>query len=200
MNLHTGPFTVEFLGTPEAGKTTTIHRIKEELSDSMNISILRESAEIVPDYFGKGTLEAHFWMRLTTSKSMLETKYSGNSDEIFIVDCGIIDTIFWDYYYGLNGTMSAEKVTHANVFFQDLGMLPNIVIYLSTTPEEAIKRRGGEGRIVTKEFVSNFNNALSSFLKTVSIPVYSLDTTLMSKDDVFLDVKNAIVSAYNARS
>ena len=79
-------------------------------------------------------------------------------------------------------------------------MLPNIVIYLSTTPEEAIKRRGGEGRIVTKEFVSNFNNALSSFLKTVSIPVYSLDTTLMSKDDVFLDVKNAIVSAYNARS
>jgi len=38
-------------------------------------------------------LDAHFCMHLITSKSIHKTKYWSNSNEIFIVDNGIIDTI-----------------------------------------------------------------------------------------------------------
>ncbi len=38
------PFMIEFLGTPEAGKTTTIHRLEEVMSEKYKISIIKESA------------------------------------------------------------------------------------------------------------------------------------------------------------
>lgn len=200
MSMHTTPFTVEFLGTPEAGKTTMIQCIHEELSKNMKVSILQESAEIVPSFFPKGSIDAHFWMRLTTARGVLEKKFSSEPYQLILVDREIIDTFFWDYYYGINNVLSQDKVSHANAFFEDLELLPNLVIFLSTTPEESIHRRGGEGRIVTLEFVNRFNEALFSFMEHVSIPVYHLDTTQMSKDMVFHNVLNEIKKNYIERN
>lgn len=185
---HSTPLMIEFLGTPEAGKTTTIHRIKEELCKTYKASIIQESAEIVPAGFSKGSLESHFWMRLTTAKTVLEKQFS-NDSEIFLIDRGLIDTLFWDYYYGATKRLTPKEVTYANDFFKNIGIhFPDLVIYLSTTPEEAIRRRGGEGRVVTFEFLKQFNGLLDCFMETVSVPVFHLDTTGMSKDDVFESV------------
>lgn len=192
MNIQKSPFMVEFLGTPEAGKTTTIHRLNDELSKKYKTSIIQESAEIVPSCFPKGTLEAHFWMRLNTSKILLEKQFSNDSD-ILLIDRGLIDTLFWNYYYGNVNKISKKMATHANTFFMNIGIKPpDIVIFLTTTPEESIRRRGGEGRVVTLDFVENFNEILHSFINEVTIPVYSLDTTGISQDEVLEKVLNKL--------
>lgn len=191
MNIHNNPqtpFMIEFLGTPEAGKTTTIHRLEEEVAKKYKTSIIKESAEIVPASFPKRSLEAHFWMRLTTAKGILEKQFS-NDSEILLIDRGLIDTLFWDYYYGAIGQLTPDKVTYADNFFQSIGIkFPDKVVFLSTTPEEAIRRRGGEGRIVTLDFLKRFNSLLDCFINTLSVPIFHLDTTGLSEDTVFKKV------------
>jgi hypothetical protein len=75
--------------------------------------------------------------------------------------------------------------------------MPDLIVFLTTTPQEAITRRGGEGRIVTLDFVTTFNNALSTFMKEVSIPVYHLDTTHLTKDEVYSSVTQEIIKKSN---
>ena len=193
MSMRTKPFTVEFLGTPEAGKTTVINRICRDFIDREKIVYVRESAEITPKYFEKGSMQAHFWMRLTTARSVLERNYSSNPDSIILVDRGMIDTVFFDYYYGKQGLLSPEEVSHANTFFEDLKLMPDLVVFLTTTPQEAIARRGGEGRIVTLDFVKSFNNALSTFMKEITVPVFHLDTTHLTRDEVYYKVIKEII-------
>lgn len=185
---HPMPLMIEFLGTPEAGKTTTIHRLADELSKTKKVSIIQESAELVPPIFPKGGLAAHFWMRLHTGKNVLEAEY-GKSD-IVLIDRGIIDTLFWNYYYSTTGAMTSEEAVVINNFFLTLPIhLPDKVFFLYTTPEEAIRRRGGEGRIVTLDFVTRFGNHLKEFIKTVEVPVIQLDTTNLSENAVLENIK-----------
>lgn len=188
MYTHPTPLMIEFLGTPEAGKTTTIHRLANELSKTQKVSILQESAEIVPPFFPKGGLEAHFWMRLNTSKAILEAEF-GKFD-IALIDRGIIDTLFWNYYYSETGLMNRKEAVMINNFFLTLPIQkPDNVVFLYTTPEEAIRRRGGEGRIVTLDFVTKFGYHLKKFINTVDVPVFQLDTTKLSEDEVFQIIK-----------
>ena len=50
------PFMVEFSGTPEAGKTTSILTVSKMLENAgYTTEILRESAESLPDEIPKGT-------------------------------------------------------------------------------------------------------------------------------------------------
>ena len=92
-------------------------------------------------------------MRLHTAQSLLQS-YASNAD-ITIADRGIIDTLFWDYLFFLQGKLSKSQCDTVNNFFTSLGYLPDFVIILTTSAEEAIARRGGEGRIVTKELYSS---------------------------------------------
>lgn len=193
MNRQSKPFTVEFLGTPEAGKTTVINQICTNFKEDDRIKYVRESAEITPSFFEKGSIPAHFWMRLNTSKSILEQIFSSNPNSIILIDRGIVDTIFWDYYFFKIGKLSPKEATHANDFFEDLGLMPDLIIYLTTTPTMAITRRGSEGRIVTSNFVSDFNDALSIFMKEISIPVFHLDTTYLTKEEVYSKVIREII-------
>lgn len=46
------PFIVEFVGTPEAGKTTSVKMLRRSLEEKgYKVGLVRESAEIVPDMF-----------------------------------------------------------------------------------------------------------------------------------------------------
>lgn len=180
------PLTVEFLGTPEAGKTTTVHRLEKVLSKkNYKTLVTQESAEMVPITFPKGCIEAHFWMRLRTIQTLLEKQVSKNDYDILLVDRGIVDTHFWDYYYNYTSELTSQQVEISDAFSKSIGInLPDLVVLLTTTPEEAVRRRGGEGRIVTIDFLERFNLLLRSFIRTVSCPVFLLDTTGLSEEEV----------------
>lgn len=190
------PYVIELLGTPEAGKTTVSKRLQDSLTQKgYTVSYIRESAEIVPKEFLKGSIEAHIWMRLNTAKEVLHSLSCGA--DIVLVDRGIFDTLFWDTLFFKRGQLTSEELDICQGFFKALKLYPDFVILLSTSPDEAIKRRGGEGRIVTKQFVEHYNNMLLDFFDEIHSPKYSLDTTFLSRDDVQKICEKIIEDNYN---
>lgn len=67
------PFIVEFLGTPEAGKTTSVKMLRRSLEEKgYKVGLVRESAEIVPDMFKTGSSKGNIWMTLKTAQKLYE--------------------------------------------------------------------------------------------------------------------------------
>lgn len=191
------PYVIELLGTPEAGKTTAIKSLYDSLAQKgYTVRYIRESAEILPKDFIKGSVEAHIWMRLNTAQDILHS-INCNVD-IILVDRGIYDTLFWNNLFLERRQLSQEEHCICQAFFKALKLYPDLVILLSTTPDEAIKRRGGEGRIVTKEFIENYNKMLFEFWDGISANKFSLNTTMLSRNEVS-EILEKIIESNNNR-
>ncbi len=190
------PLMIEFMGSPEAGKTTAIDSIVKSLNDlGIITSKIRESAESVPSYYPKGSLSAHFWMRLNTAKSISE-QYHKNSDDVIIIDRGIYDTMFWNEIFKNKGELNKSECYVADSFFEMLHLKPDFTICLFVSPEESVFRRGGEGRIVTRAFISDFNTKLHYFtimLKNQGTEVFELTTDKLSPEKVQTVLLNKIL-------
>ena len=137
------PVLVEFTGTPEAGKTTTISSVyKQLIAMGYNVRIYPESAEITPSYIPKGSNDFKLWIDADTFKHIIEAKYLTNYD---------------------------------------------IVIKVS------INRRGGEGRIVTHEFVKSYNTLLNNFLDSVKVNNVLINTEQKTIEEVTAIVLKSIL-------
>ncbi len=164
-------YTVELFGTPEAGKTTTISRILTPLRNSgVSVTYLRESAEILPDNIPKNSIYSHLWMQLNTISSLICTNLETN--KIAILDRGIADTLCWSEIFVKKGELS--KTQYNEISKTLIPFLPNNIIVFVVSPEESIRRRGGEGQIVTLDFIKDYNCNLlqfcgSSILRDVTI-------------------------------
>lgn len=196
MNLR--PFIVEFTGTPEAGKTTTINKLIPliEKNYKLNACYIQESAEIVPKVMPKGSFDANFWMRAITVAELLKQYYNSNND-LIIVDRGIVDSQFFGHKFFMEGKCSLEEFESYNSLINNPKLLPDFVIYLKTSPEEAVKRRGGEGRVVTADWIKNYNSLFDDYLSSVTSPVFAIDTTTLSEDEVVTIILNNLISYYN---
>lgn len=178
------PYIVEFTGTPEAGKTTSILKTISILqSRGYNVGYVRESAEIAPNCIPKGSWHSNIWMRCITIAKTLEMAYSTQYD-IVICDRGPLDGLFFGYKYLAEGSCTAEEVNHYMSFIDQSRIQPDTLIALYTTPEEAIKRRGGEGRIVTKKWVDEYNSLLIPFYNELKVNKSWIDTTGKSREQV----------------
>lgn len=200
MNKQSGPFTVEFLGTPEAGRTTTIKKVRKELEKSNSVKVLNEASMIIPNVFQseayKKTMEKHFWLRLTMVTKLLECQCTFKPDDILLVDRGIIDAYCWNYYFAGKHTIPNEVALRFKSLTETLIVPPNLVIYLKTSPDEAVRRHDGEGEIVTKQFIEDFEKSTTDFLRFSTFPVYTLDTTKMSKTEIATAVYDEILKYY----
>lgn len=189
------PYMVEILGTPEAGKTTAIKELIHFLSKKgYKIYYVQESAEIVPKEFKKGSKEAHVWMRLNTARNMMFAKEC--NVDIVLIDRGTWDTLFWNSIFYEKGEMSKEELNVTNEFFKCIHIFPQLIFILKTEVEEVISRKGGEGRIVTREFIKNYNDRLMQFQKGIFPSPVIIDTTQKSKDEVSQYMENIILQNY----
>lgn len=177
------PYFVEVLGTPEAGKTTAIKGVISSLSGKgYTVQYIREAAEIVPEQLKKGSGEAHIWMSFNVAQNIMTAKFS-NAD-IVLIDRGIQDIIFWNDFHYKIGNLTQEQFNASNAFFKSFDLMPQLTIALTTEVEEAIHRRGGEGRIVTKAFLKQYNQAFCEFCNEVIPDTIMLDTTNMTPSEV----------------
>lgn len=162
------PFMIEFSGTPEAGKTTTIYKLVNMLrNENYNVEVLRESAELLPAEMPKGTFEANMWMHLTTQAGILRAVYS--KANIVLIDRGLIDSDFYGQKYLTEKTCSKTQYDKfKNMFLKEL--MPDLFIAMMVTPEEAIKRRGGEGKLVNKEYIQMYNKLYLGFFSKIETP------------------------------
>lgn len=190
------PYFVEILGTPEAGKTTAINKALTDLRNkNYKVLYVRESAEIVPEQLGKGSLEANVWMRLETLQSIL-IRFAEKPD-IVIADRGIIDALFWNFLFFKKGDLSKEQLIACDEFFKKMNFMPDLILVFTATPDECIARRGGEGRLVTKKFIKDFNTSLIEFFNANFFPCIWINTTSVKPDIVANLVQSLIENFYN---
>jgi len=192
------PFIVEFTGTPEAGKTTVINILHKELLEmGYKVKVYPESAENAPKIFPKGCIEEKYWINLNTASHILEAQYLSEYDIIFF-DRGAFDRIFWTHLYSIYDPEFAKKNYPFNTLFNTYP--PDFLISFYVSEEESITRRGGEGRLVTKEFVSNYNRLLQNFINSVQINKFVISTDNKSIKEVVQAVKVAVLENFNRHS
>ncbi len=185
------PFMVEFSGTPEAGKTTTINAVADMLRKNVyKTIILKESAESLPSEIPKGTFDANMWMHFITQSGLISALYS--KADIVLIDRGIIDSEFYGQKFLNDGLCTKAKYDEfKKMFLQHLK--PNLFIALMVTPEESVKRRGGEGRLVNKEYIQNYNEAYLKFFETIIVNKHLIMTDNIELYEVCKTVLNIIL-------
>lgn len=188
------PFMVEFSGTPEAGKTTTINTVANIMRNAnYRVIVLRESAESLPDEIAKGTFQANMWMHFITQAGLLKAVHA--DADIALIYRGIVDSEFYGQKFLLEGGCSKDEYEEfERTFLQCLK--PDLFITLMVTPEEAIKRRGGEGRLVNREYVRKYNEAYLKYFRTVQYPKELINTEMKEPCEVSKQVSDIILNYY----
>lgn len=185
------PFMVEFSVTPEAGKTTTINRVANILrNENYKVIILRESAESLPNDIPKGTFYANMWMHFITQAGLLRAIHS--DADIALIDRGIVDSEFYGQKFLKEGGCSQEEYEEFERTFLK-GLKPDLFITLMVSPEESIKRRGGEGRLVNKEYVRKYNELFLKFFEKIEQTKELIYTDKMDFCEVSKTVSNIIL-------
>ena len=191
------PFIVEFLGVPESGKTTSIKLIKDLLeNEGLKVSVVRESAEMISANIPKGSWESNLWMRLNTLAMILEASYT-NTNDLILVDRGNVDASFWGKLYYNEGKCSELRYS----VLKKMGCLSerfnsDFVIVLTVDVEEAIRRRGGEGRIVTRKWLEKFKAQLEEFCDEIKGKII-INTTRSCQTELVDKLKKIILDEYN---
>lgn len=188
------PFIVEFLGTPEAGKTTSVKMLRRSLEGKgYKVGLVRESAE--PDMFKTGSSKGNIWMTLKTAQKLYEE--INNDRDIVLVDRGIVDSLAWNYLYAQRGEFSIEKSKCVKNFFEAIGVKTDFIVALTIPTEESIRRRGGEGHVVNRKFIEEFNREIiGNFLKSVEIDKVLLNTESKTTVEVHDWLLGAIEESY----
>ncbi len=172
------PFMVEFTGTPEAGKTTSIHNITNMLSSKgYNVKILRESAESLPSEIPKGTWQANLWMHYQTQAGILKAQFS--KADIVLIDRGLVDSDFYGKKFLWENVYSEEQYTKFRSQFMN-ELFPNFVVALTVSVKISIARRGGEGRLVNKEYLKRYNEEFIKYYNEINISKTIIETSKMS--------------------
>ncbi len=190
------PYVVEFLGTPEAGKTTSIHKIAPILKEhGLNVSIVQESAEVIPKHIPKGSYDSNLWMHLHTLENIISVKYMGDFD-IILVYRGYIDNHFWMYKLFHERKCSLEQYCSMLELHFVQEIVPDLLIALTVKGNESVSRRGGEGKLVTRSYIESYNQKFDEFYKLISIPKLKMDTTNITQDNVVSVLTDCILSNY----
>lgn len=188
------PFMVEFSGTPEAGKTTTINTVANIMRNAnYRVIVLRESAESLPDEIAKGTFQANMWMHFITQAGLLKAVHA--DADIALIDRGIVDSEFYGQKFLSEGGCSKDEYEEFERTFLKC-LKPDLFITLMVTPEEAIKRRGGEGRLVNREYVRKYNEAYLKYFRTVQYPKELINTEMKEPSEVSKQVSDIILNYY----
>ena len=109
-----------------------------------------------------------------------------------LIDRGIIDSEFYGQKFLNDGLCTKAKYDEfKKMFLQHLK--PNLFIALMVTPEESVKRRGGEGRLVNKEYIRNYNEAYLKFFETIIVNKHLIMTDNIELHEVCKTVLNIIL-------
>ncbi len=168
------PFMVEFTGTPEAGKTTTIKNIANKLIDiGYKVVVLQESAEKLPQEIPKGIWNANLWMHFQTTAEILRTSYI--QADIILIDRGLIDSNFYGKKFLWEGVITEKQYEKFREMFID-ELFPDFVIALTVSPETAIKRRGRIGHLVSEDYIGRYNDFFMRYYNEITCKKAIIDT------------------------
>lgn len=195
------PLIVEFTGTPEAGKTSSIELVRSMLEkQNIKFKIISEAAGRVYDYLPKDTKHYGIWVILTIAKELIEA--INENVDVIIVDRGLLDRMFWNIY----SSRKKDITIHQKISRDELIINPNmpyksdLLVVLTIPTEESIKRKGKTGNFVNKENIDTYNDCYSQFFEQVrdyseSTKIIEINTYNQEKDKVASKIFDAILEA-----
>ena len=193
------PFLVEFTGTPEAGKTSTIIALNEILkSEGLKIGIVQEAASRIYENLPRGTNNYSIWTFVTTVKEIVE-QMNKNYD-IVLVDRGVLDRTFWNLFsYNKKDLSLHEKQIRDEFMLSDFIPYKSDLLFAFKIPsDESIKRKGKEGSWVNKGNIDLYNYTLEQFISNfkklnVKTKLSIIDTYNVPKEEITQKVKKIIL-------
>lgn len=173
------PFMVEFIGTPEGGKTTSIVNVANILkSMGYTVSILKESAEKLPKEIPKGSWDANLWMHYQTQAGVLKAKFFDS--DVVLIDRGLVDSNFYGKKFLWEGVCTQLEYGKFRMQFMD-ELFPDFVLALIVKPKVAVQRRGVEGHLVNERYIKDYNKLFLKYYKEIECcPKELIDTTKFS--------------------
>ncbi len=177
---------IEFSGTPDAGKTTLLNSLNDILNkNGYNTVFLGEaSGKTLPPHNLRGSLGYNEWVGQNACEGMLDTLQQ--NPDILLVDRGLLDFRFWNYFYENTGKATHEEVKalQAKEPFNDIRLVPDLFVAVTVSVEEALKRNPSLLKKV--DWVKEHNDLFEQFYDSYKGPKEQLDTTSLSKKGAVL--------------
>ena len=175
---------IEFSGTPDAGKTTLLKSLYSIFNKSgYNTILLGEaSGKTLPPHNLRGSLGYNEWVGQNACEGILNAMRQ-NSD-VLLVDRGVLDFRFWNYFYEKTGKATPEEVKklQAKPPFNNIELVPDLFVAVTVSIEEAQKRNPSLSKKV--DWVQEHNRLFEQFYENYKGTKEKLDTTTFSKDAV----------------
>lgn len=175
---------VEFSGTPDAGKTTVLNSLYSEFKkQGKHVILLGEAnGEKLPPHNLRGTLAYNEWVGRNACNGIMEALKK--NPDLLLVDRGLLDFRFWNYFYEQNGKTTHDEVQalQAKPEFNDKALVPDLFLAVTVSLEEAIRRNPSLAQ--KADWVENHNALFDSFYRSYKGPKSTLDTTQLSREGV----------------
>lgn len=180
---------IEFSGTPDAGKTTLLHSLLEvckERNGYDTILLDEASGKTLPPHNLRGTLAFNEWVGKSACEGILEAKKK--NPDIILVDRGLMDFRFWNYFYEKTGKATHQEVkeVQAKNTFTNMDLVPDLFVAVTVSTEEALKRNPSLSRKI--DWVNEHNFLFRQFYGTYKGPKEELDTTDLTKEGTLSSV------------
>lgn len=191
------PIVIEFTGTPEAGKTSSMKLVKNMLEkQNLKVGIVNEAAGKVKEYLSNENSNRGVWIIVTIAKELIEELDKPN--DVIIVDRGLLDRLFWNIYSYSKGDITLEEKLNRDSLISNpyMPFKSDMLVVLTIPTEESIKRKGKEGRFVTSGNINLYNKCLEQFLEKVNS--YSKDTMLKEICTLNLDKQQVAQKNYDS--
>lgn len=183
---------IEFSGTPDAGKTTLLHSLLDTFKESgYNTVLLGEAnGKTLPPHNLRGSLGYNEWVGQNACEGIL-TELQQNPD-IILIDRGLLDFRFWNYFYEKTGKATPEEVKdlQSKPIFNNMQLVPDLFVAVTVSVEEALRRNPSLSRKL--DWVQEHNNLFENFYDIYKGNKECLDTTSLSKKEVVSSAINII--------
>lgn len=197
------PIIIEFSGTPNSGKTTTITAISKYFRhNGISVSLIPENSNLCP-LREKLDLNFNIWTGLQNILMLLET-IEKKADFIFI-DRGIFDTIVWMKLLLKKKKITLDEYKVIKNFFllhrwvKQIGLV--IVVTLNST--KALEREysslltNAPGTIMNENILQLYNNCLSESVKEFGkvFNIYQFDTSNQTTKESVIEIFNSVLKS-----
>ncbi len=186
------PIVIEFTGTPEAGKTSTMKLLIDMLEkQKIKVGFVNEAASKIKQYLPNSNSNHGLWIVASTVKELLEELDKPN--DVIIVDRGLLDRLFWNIFSYTKKDITLEEKSNRDslILNPKMPLKSDMLVVLTIPAEESIKRKGKEGKFVTLDNVNLYNDCLNQFIgqvnnfsentKIVQICTLNLDKNLVAE-------------------
>lgn len=185
------PFFIEFTGSPDSGKSTTIEKLYNSLKRyGLRIWIPQEGAQVI-QHIPRDNYEYNVRTGLYAMANLLDESHRHNYD-LVILDRGLYDAYVWMLYWHQKGQLTKEQMREKQNFFLDPLWRDRVdIAYFVTCDANVAMGRDQDDSATTKEGTwtnpesirKSVERHVTAFeeLKPTTPHLFLVDTTTMDR-------------------